>query len=185
MNEMIIGKVEAIQPDAIIVIGAGLLEIKEHIICSNQTRNNVDKAKNLLFQYSTYLPLVFSGGYTYYGITEAEAMYEYFINSIGKSVYHGDIYLEFQSQNNYDKIKYCLNLIQEQNWHNIIIIDQPMRLFQLKILVYKEIKRRKLNVRIDFVGAQPTWGENIQPQWRNPVVFVIYEILSTGYYIIC
>jgi hypothetical protein len=60
-----------------------------------------------------------------------------------------------------------------------------MHLLQLKLLVTKELRKRNLrHIFIEFIGAKPVWGGNDQKQWRNPIIFAIYEFLSTGYYLL-
>jgi len=181
MNEMAISRDIAVRPDAIIVLGAGLRVMYDTIVCSIQSVHNVEKGVELVTEYKD-VALVFSGGFTLDSETEATAMRKYF-----KKVYpeiDNDTYLEIQSKNSYGNVYYCLNLVKKEQWSNIVIVDQPMHLFQLKLLANKELRKRKSNVRINFVASEPVWGNNIQKQWKNPFVFGVYEFLSTRYYLL-
>ncbi|NMB92146.1 MAG: YdcF family protein, partial [Parcubacteria group bacterium] len=164
--EMIIeakAKEETFRPDAIIVIGAGLLKDGTNIIPSIQTKNNIEKAVQLIIDYNKLnhdampIPLVFSGGYTINGKEEAIVMQEYFFKNFGMFT-ERNIWLEFQSKNSYENIAFCLNLIRKENWKQVIIIDQPMHLLQLRLLSNKELRIRELKTSLYFIGAEPAWG---------------------------
>jgi len=180
------------KPDAIIVIGAGLKRMNDEIACSAQSVQNVEKALDLLEELGTKdINLVFSGGFSLDSKTEAETMKKYFKEHYSEMyAYYFEsnsvVYLETKSRNSYDNIRYSLNLAEQNKWRNIIFIDQPMHLLQLKLLATKELRKRNLrhSVIVEFIGAEPVWGGNAQKQWRNPFVFALYEILSTGYYLL-
>lgn len=180
-------KDEIFRPDAIIVIGAGLLKDGVNIIPSAQTQKNVERLIQLLIDYNNrwndQIPVVFSGGYTANTKDEATIMQEYFFKNF-KMFSDRVVWLEFQSKNSYENIKYCINLIEKENWQYVIVIDQPMHLLQLRLLAKKEMRQRKSKFHLDFIGAESVWGQNIQPQWSSPIKFFIYEILSTGYYLL-
>lgn len=180
-------KDEIFRPDAIIVIGAGLLKDGVNIIPSAQTQKNVERLIQLLIDYNNLwndqIPVVFSGGYTADTKDEATIMEEYFFQNF-KMFSERAVWLEFQSKNSYENIYYCLNLIEKEGWQHVIVIDQPMHLPQLKLLTAKELRRRRRKLKIFFVGAESVWGNNIQSQWSSPFRFFLYEILSTSYYLL-
>jgi len=184
MSKMAI-EIKAIGADAVVVLGAGLIREGNRVICSPQSKSNVEKGIELLTFVSRFSnekkPLVFSGGFCLEGESEAEAMYKDFAE---RGFPLQEIYLETQSKNSYGNIFYCLNLVEKYEWRRITLIDQPMHLVQLKLLATKELRRRNLLTRIEFVAADPVWGNNIQKQWSSPTKFFMYQILSTGYYLL-
>jgi len=203
MNEFVLSqeRAEATKPDAIIIIGAGLRRMYGEIVCSVQSVYNVDKAIDLLEELrNKNIALVFSGGFSLDSETEAKTMekyfketypeiYNYFFDkafriSIGDFNSNCSIHLESKSRNSYDNIRYSLDLAEQNGWRNIIIIDQPMHLPQLKLLAHRELRKRHLRIHLDFVAAEMVWGCNVQKQWASPLKFLIYEILSTGYYML-
>jgi hypothetical protein len=96
------------------------------------------------------------------------------------------IFIELESRCSYENIKYCLNLAQKMDWENLIIIDQPMRLLRLKLLANSEIRKRKSDIKITFVPAEPIFGKNtnIQSQWDNAFKLCIYELGAIAFNII-
>lgn len=214
-----IEKVEAINPDAIIVIGAGLkVNNQEIVIPSAQTESNLKKAVEIHINYTHHdTPLVLSGGFSIFKIpsgrnvifraptlveqvinfdkskkftdydqtiTEAEAMYDWIIKHYYS--FFPLIFLELQSKCSYENIKYCLNSAEKNEWMNLVIIDQPMRLLRLKLLVNSEIRKRKSNIKITFVPAEPIFGKNtnIQSQWDNAFKLCIYELGAIAFNIL-
>jgi len=162
--------------NVMIVLGASL---KNASTLSQQTIENVSKLKELNLK----VPIILSGGF-YKGNkndTEASLM----LHEITISGDFGPIYLETKSQNSSENVQFSLDIIQEHGWKNIVIIDQPLHLYQLKLLFQHYIRLRGLNIKVEFISANPVYGDNIKWwQYSHRWVYFIYLVLCTCYYIL-
>jgi len=159
--------------DVVIVLGASLNRTK----ASPQTVKNVEKFKDLNFRG----PVILSGGFSYQGLTEAAVMYDLLDPEHKESRY----FLEQESGSSNDNVQFCLDIIQEHGWKNIMVIDQPLHMFQLKLLFKHYIRLRNLDLNLIFVPAEAVYGDNLKWwQYSHPLVYSMYLRLCTCYYIL-
>lgn len=163
--------------DVVIILGASLKRTKASPQASPQTVKNVEKFKDLNFKG----PVILSGGFSYQGLTEAAAMYKLLDPEHKESRY----FLEQKSSSSDGNVKFCLDIVQAHGWKNILVIDQPVHLFQLKLLFQHYIRLRHLDISLNFIPAKATYGSNVKWwQYQSKLVYFIYQILSTCYYIL-
>jgi uncharacterized SAM-binding protein YcdF (DUF218 family) len=157
-----------------IVLGASLNRTK----ASPQTVKNVEKFKDLNFKGTVIL----SGGFSYQGFTEAAIMYDLLDPKHKKSRY----LLEEKSSSSNENVQFCLDIIQKHGgWKNIAVVDQPLHLFQLKLLFKHYLRLRHLDLNLKFIPARAVYGDNVKWwQYSHPLVYFIYLILCTCYYIL-
>lgn len=156
-----------------IVLGASLNRTK----ASPQTVKNVEKFKDLNFKG----PVILSGGFSYQGLTEAAIMYDLLDSEHKENRY----FLEQESSSSDGNVQFCLDIIQKNGWKNVVVIDQPLHLFQLKLLFKHYIRLRGLNIKVEFISANPVYGDNLKWwQYSHPLVYFIYLILCSCYYIL-
>jgi len=165
--------------DVIIILGASL---KNTSILSPQSIQNLAKLKEL----SLKVPVILSGGYSKGNKDDTEASLM-LSNIIKRDHDHafGSIYLETKSRDSSENVQYSLDIIQEHGWKNIMVIDQPLHLYQLKLLFQHYIRLRGLNIKVEFISANPVYGDNIKWwQYSHRWVYFIYLVLCTCYYIL-
>jgi len=165
------------QVDVVIVLGASL---KNASTLSPQTIENLSKLKELNL---VKVPVILSGGYfKEKGDTEALLM----LNHIDKESNHFKyIHIENESGSSDENVRFCLDIIQEHQWRKVAVIDQPLHLFQLRLLFKHYIRFRKLDLELNFIPAKATYGSNVKWwQYSHPWVYNIYLILCTCYYVL-
>lgn len=161
--------------DVVIVLGASL---KNASILSPQTIQNLAKLKEL----SLKVPVILSGGYFKESKKYTEALLMF--NHLDKESI-GPIYLENKSRDSSENVQYSLDIIQEYGWKNVIVIDQPLHLYQLKLLFQHYIRLRGLNIKVEFIPAEGVYGGNVKWwQYSHPLVYSMYLRLCTCYYIL-
>jgi len=163
--------------DVRIVLGASL---KAPSQLSKQSLKNLDK----LAEIGLEAPIILSGGF-YKGNkndTEASLM----LNEVNKISEHlRSIYLETESRDSSENVQFSLDIIQEHGWKNIVIIDQPLHFFQLKLLFKHYIRLRQLDLNLIFVPAEGVYGGNVKWwQYSYSFVYFVYLALCTCYYIL-
>lgn len=159
--------------DVVIVLGASLNRTK----ASPQTVKNVEKFKDLNFRG----PVILSGGFAYQEFTEAAVMYDLLNPGHKESRY----FLEQESGSSDDNVRFCLDIIQEHRWRKVAVIDQPLHLFQLRLLFKHYIRLRELDLELSFIPAKATYGSNVKWwQYSHPWVYSMYLKLCTCYYIL-
>jgi len=163
--------------DVVIVLGASL---KNASTLSQQTIENVSKLKELNLK----VPIILSGGYSKGNKDDTEA--SLMLSDIIKRGHtFGSIYLETKSRDSSENVQYSLDIIQKHGWKNIIAIDQPLHLFQLKLLFKHYIRLRNSDIKVEFIPANPVYGDNVKWwQYSHRWVYFIYLILCTCYYVL-
>jgi len=166
------------QVDIVIVLGAS---VRNASTLSPQTIQNLAKLKEL----SLKVPVILSGGFYYKGNkndTEASLM----MNEVRKiSENLRSVYLETESRDSSENVQFSLDIIEEHRWKNIVIIDQPLHFFQLKLLFKHYLRLRHLDLNLKFIPAEGVYGNNVKWwQYSHPLVYNIYLILCTCYYVL-
>lgn len=163
--------------DVVIVLGASL---KNTSVLSPQTIENVSKLKELNLK----VPVILSGGYSKGNKNDTEA--SLMLSDIIKRGHaFGSIYLETQSRDSSENVQFSLEIIKKHGWKNIMVIDQPLHLYQLKLLFQHYIGLRNLDVKVEFISADPVYGDNIKWwQYSHHLVYFTYLVLCTCYYIL-
>ena len=168
----------AIKPDVVVVLGASL---KDASTLSPQTLQNLAKLEEEFYYVKT--PVILSGGYFKENMkTEASLMFKSLEEKLNT---FGPIYLENESSNSSENVQFSLEIIQKHRWKNIVIIDQPLHLFQLRLLFKHYVRLKHLNLKLTFISAEAVYGNNLKWwQYSHFAVYFVYQILSTCYYIL-
>ena len=163
--------------DVAMILGASL---KSASVLSPQSIQNLEKLKEL----SLKVPVILSGGYSKGNKNDTEA--SLMMNEVSKiSENFGSIYLETESRDSSENVRFSLDIIQKHGWKNIVVIDQPLHLLQLKLLFKHYIRLSKMCVKVSFIPANPVYRNNIKWwQYSHPLVYFIYLMLCTCYYIL-
>ena len=171
--------------DVIVILGASLEKSSK---ISKQSIENVNAFEKMIrdANMKMEIPMILSGGYSKGNKDDTEA--SLMLSDIIKRGHtFGSIYLETKSRDSSENVQYSLDIIQEHGWKNIIVIDQPLHLFQLKLLFkhYIRLRNLDLDIKIEFIPANPVYGDNVKWwQYSYSLVYFIYLALCTCYYIL-
>jgi len=162
--------------DVVVVLGASL-EAPSKL--SKQSVKNIDQLEKLRLK----VPIILSGGF--YKRDESNTEASLMNLELGtRSGDFGPIYLENKSWNSNENVEFSLNIIQEHGWKDIVIIDQPLHLFQLRLLFKHYVRLKHLNLKLTFISAEAVYGGNVKWwQYSHRSVYYTYLQLSTCYYI--
>lgn len=170
--------------DVVVILGASLEKPSK---LSKQSIENVNAFEKMIrdAKIRRETPIILSGGYSKGNKDDTEA--SLMLSAIRKrGDTFGSIYLETKkSRDSSDNVQFSLDIIQEHGWKNIVIIDQPLHLFQLRLLFKHYIQLRHLDISLTFVPAEAVYGDNVKWwQYSNPLVYSMYLVLCTCYYIL-
>ena len=170
------------KPDVIVVLGASLKDAKT---LSPQTLENLQRLLEKLDKWSLQIPIILSGGFSKDGDNSEASLMIKALQIQDRIDQLGPIYIEDKSNNSSENVKLSLDIIQAHNWSKILVIDQPLHLFQLKLLFKHFIRLRHLKIELNFIPAKAVYGGNAKWwQYSHQWVYFSYLVLCTFYYIL-
>lgn len=185
--------------DAIVGIGVGLS--KNKAILSPQSKAVVDKVYQIYDSHKE-AKVFFSGGYkavvkvlpgikTSLYLYESWQMLSEFVSkllprlpSIGVMgfIETGVVDFENKSKNSLGNVKYTIEFLKKK-YRSVVIVDFYGHLKQIKMIFQQELRQQKIdNLQLCFIGVEVPFGDNCQTRLQNPLVFLIWEILTSAYY---
>lgn len=177
--------------EKILVVGVGA-GLSKDLNCSPQTKAVVEIVLAIALE-NKLTDIFFSGGYEINGHYEALEMKHYFYQVFGdlaqkfpnlvKSFTPFFITIETNSKNTKGNVQEIVNYARKKKYEKVIVIDFYGHLKQLKSLFKKELKKHPLiSCSFYFINAPAPFGGNIQKRLNHPLLFFIWEALTTLYY---
>lgn len=169
--------------DVVVILGASLEKPSK---LSKESIENVNTFEKMIrdAKIRRETPIILSGGYSKGNKDDTEASLM-LSNIMKRGGTFGSIYLETKSRDSSENVKLSLDIIQAHDWKDILVVDQPLHLFQLKLLFKHYIRLRKLDIKLNFIPGKAVYGGNAKWwQYSHRWVYFIYLILCTCYYIL-
>jgi uncharacterized SAM-binding protein YcdF (DUF218 family) len=167
------------EPDVFVILGASL---SDAVTLSPQSYENLKKLQEEKKRWKMKKSLILSGGFSINGIESEASLLENILSYFKEEF---SLICEDKSKNSAQNIEFSLKIIQEHTWRNVAVIDQPLHLFQLKLLFKHFIRVKHLNIHLEFIPAEAVYGNNVKWwQYSHPIVYFTYLALCNCYYLL-
>jgi len=153
------------------VIGIGIDVSRDGIKASPYSEAVAWKALKL-FRHGIVQNVLFTGGYSVDGLTEAEAMRRI----LGMAVSEENLFLEQKSFRTYLNADYTLPIVQEKGWKKVIIVAQQWHARRVKATFKKRWAGKGIDIYV--VKARSDYGGGSQSRLDHFFTFALWDTLA-------